>query len=76
MLAVTFLPVSSSDDSSEEDEGGRSRQRCRGGQRSGAVVGSEDEFEREMESELMSLMETVASPDALVAVAASQSNGG
>ena len=28
---------------------------------------SEDEFERDMESELMGVMETMASPDALVA---------
>ena len=37
---------------------------------------SEDEFERDMESELMGLLQTVASPDALAAAAAGTTSQG
>ena len=37
---------------------------------------SEDEFERDMEGELMGLLETLASPDVLAATAASRRGRG
>ena len=59
--------------SSDEGEGGLARiTRCSGSavRREASGGWSDDEFERDMESELMGLLETVASPDALVAAAA------
>ena len=61
-VCVQYFPCSS-------DEGGGGVRRC-GVPRVRGVGGamSEDEFERDMDSELMGLLQTVASPDALAAV--------
>ena len=55
----------------------RSKRQCRvpAARDAGSAEWNEDEFEREMECELMGLMKKVASPDALVAAAASRDRG-
>ena len=67
--------------SSEEDEGVGSKHQCHVTQHTGVMVNSggwsDDEFETEMESELVSVLKSVASSDILVATAtaaASQTN--
>ena len=75
-MQVNTLPSCSSD-----EERRRARKRCGvpaarpprgGGGGGGGGEWSEDEFERDMESELMGVLQTVTSPDALTAAVSPQ----
>ena len=76
MKVIHSLIIWSHSGSSDEGEGGGRRctvpavrppRRGRGEGGGGEEEWSEDEFERDMESELMGLLQTVTSPDALAA---------